>query len=181
MSSALPSLARSLKEFSGSTLRLFTQAQDLSQGMRVASGVTHTVFMTLTEAGDTTYTATVPIPAGSILEEIEIRSTVLWDDTGAVTLDVGDTADPNGYFAAVDMKATDLLVGQVLRMSNSEYWGGLQGVYLVAATGLNSASYYATASNVTAVITTANQDGSAGRSFMWVRYSTAIARAAVAA
>lgn len=179
--SALPSLARSLAEWSGSTLRCFTQSEDVKQTTQKVTGVVHTKLVTFTEAGDTTYTASVPIPVGSLVHEIEIRSTVLWDDTGAVTAIVGDTADPNGYFDAVNMKATDLLVGEVLRMSNSEYWGGVQGAYLVAASGTNSASYYAAASNITAVITTANQNGSAGRTFMWVTYSTAAATAAVAA
>lgn len=128
--------------------------------------------VSFTEDGSaTSYTGTVPIPAGSLVLDIQFRSTVLWDGTSA-SLIIGDDDDPNGYFAATNLKATDLLVGEVLSIASSENWGGKQGVYLVAATGLKSATYYAAANNIIAVVTPGAADGSAGRSFMHVFYAT---------
>lgn len=170
----------SIREWTGDgVLRVFTQGKKPGQVTERASGVVHTKLVTFTEDGKTTYTATVPIPAGSIVHEIEFRSPALWDDGSGADLIIGDDDDPNGYFVTIDLLATDLLVGEVLKMSNSENWGGKQGVYLVAATGLNSANYYATANNIIAVIVTTDQDGTAGRSLLWVTYSTAPAKAAV--
>lgn len=131
-----------------------------------------------TEAGDTTYTGTVEIPAGAILLNIQFVTTVLWDDGTSASLDIGDDDDPNGWFASVSVKATDLAVGEVLDITNAENWGAKQGVYLVAATGrkgrttagVDSGIYYGAASEVIGVITTGAQDGSAGRSFMAVTY-----------
>jgi len=135
-------------------------------------GYARAVSVAFVEDGSgTSYTGTVPIPAGSFLWDAQFQSTVLWDGTSAA-MDFGDDDDPNGYFSAIDLKATDLLVGQVLSITNSENWGGKQGVYLVAATGLRSAIYYPTANNVMAVVTPGAADGSAGRSFMHVLYST---------
>lgn len=142
-----------------------------------------------TEAGDTTYTATVEIPAGATLLNIQFVTTVLWDDGTSAVLLIGDDDDPNGWFDAVDLKATDLLVGEVLDISNAENWGGAQGVYLVAATGrkgrvtagVDSGIYYGAASEVIGLITTGGQDGSAGRSFMFVTYAVPTVVAATAA
>lgn len=128
--------------------------------------------VSFTEDGSgTTYTGTVPVPAGSLVLDVQFRSTVLWDGTSAA-LDVGDDDDANGYFAAINLKATDLLVGEVLHLGSSENWGGKQGVYLVALTGLNSATYYAAANNIIGVVTPGAADGSAGRSFMHVFYAS---------
>jgi hypothetical protein len=130
--------------------------------------------VSFTEDGSgTTYTGTVPVQAGTFVLDIQFRSTVLWDGTSAA-LDVGDDDDANGYFAAINLKATDLLVGEVLSLASSENWGGKQGVYLVAATGLKSATYYATANNIIGVVTPGAADGSAGRSFMHVFYATPV-------
>lgn len=125
------------------------------------------------DGSGTSYTGTVAIPPASLVWDIQFRNTALWNGTSAA-MDLGDDDDPNGYFAAINLKATDLLVGQVLSINNSEYWGGKQGVYLVAATGLRSANYYAAANNIIAVVTPGAADGSAGRSFMHVLYSTTV-------
>lgn len=131
-----------------------------------------------TEDGSgTSYVGTVEIPAGAFLLNIQFVTTVLWDGTSA-SLDIGDDDDPNGWFAAVDLKATDLLVGEVLDITNAENWGGKQGVYLVAATGrkgrvtagVDSGIYYGAASEVVFTITPGAADGSAGRSFGLVTY-----------
>lgn len=126
--------------------------------------------VSFTEDGSgTSYTGSVAIPAGALVTDIQFRSTVLWDGTSA-TMKLGDTADDDGYFVGINLKATDLLVGEVLSIVNSEYWGGKQGAYLVAASGTRSAAYYSSASTISAVVTPGAADGSAGRSFMHVFY-----------
>lgn len=128
--------------------------------------------VTFTESVVGTHTGTVVIPANSLLLEIVVFSTVLWDAGTAAAMVVGDDDDADGYFASFSVKATDLLVGEVLRMSNSEYWGGKQGAYLVAASGTASAIWYSTANNIIGVITTTGTAGSAGRTRMLVNYLT---------
>jgi len=128
--------------------------------------------VTFTESVVGTHTGTVVIPANTLVLEIILINTVLWDAGTAATGIVGDDDDADGYFTGVNMKATDLLVGESLRMSNSEYWGGKQGAYLTAASGTNSAQWYATANNIIGVVTTTGTAGSAGRSRMFVNYLT---------
>ena len=124
--------------------------------------------VTFTEAGDTTYTGTVNIPAGATILDIQVRNTALWDDGTSAVMKVGDAADDDGWFTGVNVKATDLLVGEVLNFNNL---GGKDGAYITAASGAFTKSYNAAATVVTGVITTGAQDGTAGRTRMVVVYS----------
>ena len=137
-----------------------------------------TAGVSFTEDGSgTSYTATVEIPAGAIVHDICFTSTVLWDGTSA-SLIVGDDDDPNGWFTATDLKATALLVGEVLCAADDGAWGGVNGAYLTTAgrrgrvtAGVDSGWYYGAASEVIFLVTPGAADGSAGRSFGWVNYS----------
>lgn len=131
----------------------------------------------LTENGAAaSYTLTVPIPAGATVHDILIIPRVLWNGTSA-SLKVGDTADDDGFFTGVNLKATDLVVGEVLSIKESTLWGGKEGVYLVAATGRrgptssNFGLHYAAGSNLTFIVTPGAADGSAGRTQVVVIYS----------
>ena len=42
-------------------------------------------------------------------------------------MDVGDVADPNGYYAAINLKATDLLAGESISFALA---GGKAGAYI---------------------------------------------------
>lgn len=121
------------------------------------------------EDGDTVYSASVPIPAGATIHDIKVRSTVLWDDGTSASLTVGDESDADGYFTAVDLKATDLLVGEEINFVQT---GGCEGAYLDTTTGERSAMYKASGGRVVAAIAAAGGDGSAGRSRMTVVYSS---------
>src|SRR3990172_11751838 len=88
------------------------------------------LFVETTGAG--VYTGSVNIPAGATILNVRVRNTAAWTATSSATLIVGDTADPNGFYDAIDLKATDLVVGEELNFDNL---GGKPGVYLVAATG----------------------------------------------
>lgn len=125
----------------------------------------------------TSYTATVEIPAGALVHDVGFTTTVLWDGTSA-SLIIGDDDDPNGWFVATNLKATNLLVGEVLSAADDGTWGGLEGAYLTSAgrrgrvtAGVDSGWYYGAASEVIFLVTPGAADGTAGRSFGWVKYS----------
>ena len=149
-----------------------------ASGFGSAAGQLVVKTVALVEAGASglTHTATVPVPAGSWVHDIRLTSSVLWNGTSA-TGKVGDTADDDGYFTGINMKATDLAVGEVLSTAHSTLWGGKEGVYLVAATGVrgpvtsNFGMYYAAGSNITCIVVSGAADGTAGRSFFSVMYS----------
>lgn len=141
------------------------------------SGVVVSKSARLVENGaGTSYTATIPVPAGSVLHSVKLIAEVLWNGTSA-SAKVGDTADDDGYFTGVNLKATDLLVGEVLDHAHSTLWGGKEGAYIVAATGrrgptsANFGMYYAAGSNITCIVTPGAADGSAGRTVLSVTYS----------
>lgn len=153
---------------------------------RLGNGQTITKVVAFTEnATNTTHTGTVTLPVGAWLEGIQVLNSVLWTG-GTATMKVGDTADDDGYFTGIDLKATDLLVGEVLDTSPSTTWGGKEGAYIVAATGRrgptssNFAKYYAAGSAITGIITVGTPATTAGRTFMKVTYTVGGAVAAVA-
>lgn len=126
--------------------------------------------------GTATYTITIPVPAGAWIHDITVTNQALWTAGTSAALDVGDTADPNGFFAAVDLKATDLVVGEVLSVRDSTLWGGKEGAYLVAATGrrgptsTNFGLYYAAGSNILFAAAKTGS-GTEGRTHVSVTYS----------
>ena len=130
------------------------------------------------------HVGTVPIPAGAALLGIDIVPQVLWG-AAAASMVVGDTATPTGYFTAINLKATDALVGEVFDTNTSELWGGLQGAYLVAATGRrgptasNFGKLYVAGSNIVATITVTTPSVTTGRTSMVVRYTVPSAIAPV--
>lgn len=130
-------------------------------------------FTETTGAG--TYTGTVTVPAGALIVDIKVWSTVLWTATTSATLKVGDAGDDDGWFTAVNLKATDLLVGEELNFVQT---GGKEGVYLATATGTRSAAYSASARAVAGIVTTVGAAGNAGRTFMAVEYVLPTATAA---
>jgi len=126
--------------------------------------------------GAGTYSGSVDIPAGATILDVKIRNTAAWTATTSATLIAGDTEDPNGFYDAINLKATDLVVGEEL---NFENLGGKPGVYLVAATGHRDV-YRPSATKVTVEVITVGAAGNAGRTRMLVIYAApaAIVRAA---
>lgn len=126
--------------------------------------------------GNGTYAITIAVPAGAFIHRIMVAAQALWTAGTSAAMIVGDTADPNGYFDAVDLKATDLLVGEVLDTISSSSWGGKEGAYLVAATGqrgpaaTNFGTYYAAGSDIVFSVTKVGT-GTAGRTAVSVTYS----------
>jgi hypothetical protein len=152
----------------------------------VGSGFIITKRIAFTEnATNTIHTGTVVLPAGAWLHNIEVTSSVLWTG-GTATMKVGDSVDDDGFFIGINLKATDLLVGEVLSIANSSNWGGKEGAYLVAATGrrgpaaTNFGVYYAAGSSIKGIVTVGTPATTAGRTWMSVTYSVGAEVAAVA-
>jgi hypothetical protein len=131
----------------------------------------------LTElTGDGTYAITIAVPAGAFIHRIMVAAQALWTAATSAALTVGDTASANGYFVSTDLKATDLLVGEVLDTISSSSWGGKEGAYLVAASGRrgpttnNFGTYYAAGSNIIFSVAKVGA-GTAGRTAVSVTYS----------
>ena len=132
--------------------------------------------VTFTETGGAaTYTGAVDLPAGATLHDIIINGVALWDNAGAVTMKVGDT-DDDGYYTAINLKATDLLAGESISFALA---GGKAGAYI--ANSQVSPRYSATARTINGIITTASTGGSAGRTRMTVIWSVPTSTAAVKA
>ena len=83
-------------------------------------------------------------------------------------MDVGDAADPDGWYTQIDLKATDLVVGEQIRFESA---GGKEGAYYVAATGELEKAWAATARVISGSIVTVGAAGTAGRTYMQVIYS----------
>jgi hypothetical protein len=133
----------------------------------VATGVLRKS-MFFTESGAAgVYTAGVVLPAGSTLLDIVVNGIALWTAGTAAALIVGDATDPNGYYADVNLKATDLLAGESLSFALA---GGEAGAYI--ANSQVSPRYSATARTITAQVTTTGTTATAGRTQIDVIYVT---------
>lgn len=113
-----------------------------------------------------TYTGSVTLPAGSTLIDIIVHNTALWTAGTSALMDVGDVADPNGYFAGIDLKATDLLATESVSFDNA---GGKAGADI--ANSQVNRRYLATERVISGVITTVGTTATTGRTRMTVVYS----------
>jgi hypothetical protein len=157
------------------TGRLYIAEEDGEQypvsGMEV-----HEFTFTETTGVDSTYTATLVVPAGYTVYDILFGNTVLWDAATTASLIVGDGDDADGYYAATNVKTTPAV-------PTGGNWGfNLHDDGNVFTDG----KYYAAEGLITAVITTDdNGTHEAGRSRMAVYMSpgsktvTAATKAAV--
>lgn len=116
--------------------------------------------VTFTEDGAGTYTGSVVQPAGSTLLDIVVNGVALWTAATSASLDIGDATDPDGYFTAVNLKATDLLAGESLSFGLA---GGKAGAYI--ANSQISPRYSAAARTITGTVVSVGA-GTAGRTRM---------------
>jgi hypothetical protein len=131
--------------------------------------------VTFTEtSGAGVWTGAVAIPAGATLIDVIVYADALWDSQTSATMIVGDTTDPNGFYDAVDLKATDLLAGESLSFALA---GGKAGAYIANSHAI--ARYLATAREVIGEITKVGTTGTAGRTRMVVVFALPTASAAV--
>lgn len=127
--------------------------------------MTDSILFTQT-TGDGTYTGTIALPAGSRIIDIGCDGQVLWNAGTSASLIVGDGADPDGFFVATNLNATDLLAGEI---NNLEHPGGKAGVYIALEQRL---LYSAAARDIIAVVTQVGA-GTAGRTRVYVTYAVA--------
>lgn len=77
-----------------------------------------------------TYTGSVTQPAGSQLLDIILYGVALWNAGTSATGIVGDVSDPDGYYTAIDLKATDLLATESISFALA---GGKAGAYIATS------------------------------------------------
>jgi hypothetical protein len=132
-----------------------------------------------TEAGAGTYTGTVALPAGAVVVDIIIHAIALWAAATSASMIVGDTVDDNGFFNAVDLKATDLLAAESISFAQT---GGKEGADLddPAAGAHVRRRYLATARNIIGKVVSVGA-GTTGRTLMTVVYTVPVQTAAVKA
>ena len=130
---------------------------------------------TFTENGAGTYTGSVDVPAGATLIDIIVNGVALWTAATSAAMIVGDATDPNGYYDAINLKATDLLAGESISFALA---GGKAGAYI--ANSQVSPRYAATARTISGEITSVGA-GTAGRTRMVVVYVVPTAVAATQA
>lgn len=159
-----------LNELAGAGL---SAAELAKLNIAAAASITLTQEVTFTEtSGAGTYTGTMVLPAGSRIIDIGCDGQALWNSAGACALIVGDGVDPDGFFTTTDLKATDLLAGEI---NNLEHPGGKAGAYIVAE---QRNLYSAAARSVIAVVTQASGTGTLGRTRVYVTYTVSAAVAA---
>jgi len=127
-----------------------------------------------TEAGAGTYTGTIALPAGSRIIDIGVDGQALWTAGTSASMIVGDDDDDDGFFTATDLKATDLLAGEI---NNIEHPGGKAGDYIASE---QRVLYSADARNIIGKVVSVGA-GTAGRTRMYVCYATPTAVAATKA
>lgn len=125
--------------------------------------VAERVFTETTAAG--TYTATVAIPAGATIHDIIVNGVALWAAGTSATMTVGDAGNASGYFASVNLKATDLLAGESISFDQA---GGKAGAYI--ANSQVSPRYAVAARVISGVVVTVGT-GATGITRMCVVYS----------
>lgn len=121
------------------------------------------IFTETTGAG--VYTGSVEKPAGATLVDIIVTADVLWAATTSAAMIVGDEDDPNGFFDAIDLKATDLLAGESLSFALA---GGKAGAYIAGSQANHR--YNEDEMMITGEITTVGAAGAAGVTRMLVIY-----------
>jgi hypothetical protein len=125
------------------------------------------------ENGAGTYTADFVLPAGSTVIDIIVEAEALWTAATSAVIDVGNTGDPDGYFSAVNLKATDLLAGQSISLGSTQVNGGDGAAYVIVGTSTHlTRGYSASAQTISAVVTSVGA-GTAGRTRVTVLYAVA--------
>jgi len=112
-----------------------------------------------------TYTATVSIPANAIVLDVIFKNSVVWNNNGTATLNVGDVDDPDGYITAVDVKTAPIAdvngAGGISSKNEDTGTGAYKGLF----------KKYTAGGTITASIVTTGATGTAGRSSLYVIYA----------
>jgi len=104
------------------------------------------------------YSISTVIPAGAYILDVQVHADTLWDNGTSATLIVGDSDDPNGFYAGVNAKATDLVANEVLSFGHD---GGKLGAYITDDDGVMT-QYSSSARTISAEMTTVGTVATAG-------------------
>lgn len=143
-------------------------------GWNPVSGV-HAEMVTFTEDGAGTYTGSVTVPANATILDIVVDGVALWAAGTSATMTVGDAGNASGYYAAVNLKATDLLAGESISFALA---GGKAGAYI--ANSQVSPRFSTSARTISGVVTSVGA-GTTGRTRMTVLYALPRVKAATKA
>ncbi len=115
-------------------------------------------------AGAGVYTATLVLPAGSMVQNLWVINRVLWTAGGSTaTLNVRNTATANAYITATTLHAVNFLSTNVL-----DTWKHIGNAAL--STTFESLSYPA-GTTITATVTTTGAGGAVGSTSVIVIYA----------
>lgn len=117
-------------------------------------------------AGAGTYTWAMTLPANAVLLDIIVHATSVWTATNSAALEIGDGGDPDGFYTAVNLKATDLLAGESLSFAQA---GGKEGAYI--ANSQVSKRRDPSDRTITATVVTVGAAGNGGATSVTVVYS----------
>ena len=96
------------------------------------------------------YTASVVIPAGSYVNDVQVHGVTLWDSASSCSMIVGDGDDDNGFYEATNLLSGGALAaGEVFAFNHD---GGEKGAYVTDDDGALG-GYSADARTITAKIT----------------------------
>ena len=118
-----------------------------------------------------TFTGSATVPGGSWILDIKLFCENYFNQGTTASLTVGDADDPDGWFTAVDVKATDIVAGAEAEVIDFNNPGGTEGAYLVTSTGERARMYDAAARVITGVITTVGTAATTGELHMLVAYT----------
>lgn len=130
----------------------------------------------ISENGANTYDLDFLVPAGATIIWLGVYAQALWTAATSATLNVGDytnvatpvAIDADGFFAAVNLKATDLLVGESLTLLGSGQ-GGKAGAYL-GGTATHWTNLYSATARIIRFSVASVGAGTAGRTRCTVGY-----------
>lgn len=126
------------------------------------------------ENGAGTYTADFTLPPNAVLLDIIVSAEAVWTAATSASMDIGNAADPNGYFAGINLKATDLLAGESVSIAGgTDTAGGEAGADATAGTNTHIMDrwYSATAPYVITATVASVGAGTAGRTRVDVLYA----------
>ena len=118
-----------------------------------------------------TFTGSVTVPGGAWILDIKLFCEAYFNQGTTASMIVGDAADPDGWFTAVDVKGTDIVAGTDAEVIDFNNPGGTEGAYLVTATGERAEMYSSAERVITGVITTVGTAATTGELHMVVLYT----------
>jgi hypothetical protein len=123
------------------------------------------------ENGAGTYTADFVLPEDSTLLDVYVEAVALWDAGTSAALDIGDSADPDGYLAAVNLKTLDLLAGEAISLCSAQTRGAEGGAYATVGTSTHLNRRFSSAKRTISAVITSVGAGTAGRTRITVLYA----------